>query len=127
MEHLKIKLIIICTLVFTMFVLTGCYNDNYKTLYPSADNCDTANVTFTKSVFPIISTNCTSCHNYTFPSGNISLENYNDVVTAIKSGRLMGSIKQLQGYSPMPKGGGKLSDCDIKHFEIWINSGMPDN
>ncbi len=127
MEHLTIKIKITAIAAVFLLALSGCYNDNYQTLYPATNNCDTTNITFSQTVFPVINANCTNCHNQAFPSGNISLENYNDVVAAVNSGRLMGSIKQEPGYSPMPKGGGKLSDCDIKHMEIWINDGMPNN
>ncbi len=110
-----------------LLLLQACYNDNYQDLYPQPLNCDTTNVTFGKNVLPIITSNCTRCHSGAVPLGNISLENYNDVVASVNGGRFMGSIKHEQGYSAMPKGGGKLSDCDIKHIEIWVASGMPNN
>jgi hypothetical protein len=42
------------------------------------------------------------------------------------NGRLMGSIKQLTGYSAMPVGG-KLADCEITQIQKWVNAGKLNN
>ena len=89
--------------------------------------CDTTNVTFSGSVFPIVETYCLSCHNGNSPGGGIYLRNYNDLVAVANNGKLMGSIRHDQGYSPMPKNGNKLSDCQISTFNIWIKNGTPNN
>jgi len=31
------------------------------------------------------------------------------------------------GYYPMPKGGNKLSDCEINQVKNWINAGALNN
>ncbi len=126
MEHRTIKNIILASGIFIICVFSSCYNDNYQTLYPSG-SCDTTGVTFTNRVMPVISANCTGCHNSTYPSGNISLDSYSNLISVIKGGRFLGSIQQAPGYSAMPKGGGKLSNCNISKIEAWINQGMPDN
>ena len=113
--------------VFTALLLSSCYYDNYQELYPQQDSCDTTNVTFSGYVWPVINSNCTGCHSSSVPSGNVSLSNYNEIVTAAANGSLMGTIRHEAGYSPMPKGGGKLTDCEIKKLEIWIADGTPDN
>lgn len=89
--------------------------------------CDTTNVTFSGNVFPIVETYCLNCHNGTSPGGGIYLRNYNDLVVVANNGKLMGSIRHDQGYSPMPKNGNKLSDCQIATFNIWIKNGTPNN
>jgi len=109
------------------FSLHSCYYDNVEELYPQAPACDTANVTYSATVWPIIETNCTGCHNAGFPSGNISLSNYDEIVAAVQNGSLLGTIRHENGWSPMPKGGGKLADCDIKKIETWVNAGTPNN
>ncbi len=109
------------------FSLHSCYYDNVEELYPQAPACDTTNVTYSVTVWPIIENNCTSCHNAGFPSGNVSLSNYDEIVAAVKNGSLLGTIRHENGWSPMPKGGGKLADCDIKKIETWINAGTPNN
>ncbi len=126
MEHRTIKNLLLLAGFIGMIVFSSCYNDNYATLYPTGA-CDTTNVTFTASVMPVISANCTGCHSGSAPAGNLSLTNYNDVVASLNSGRLMGSIRHDPGYSAMPKGGNKLSNCDIAKITNWINQGFPDN
>ncbi|MBE0650943.1 MAG: hypothetical protein IH595_08870 [Bacteroidales bacterium] len=126
MEHRTIRNLLLGSGMFIIWTLSSCYNDNYQTLYPSGP-CDTTGVTFSATVKPILSTNCTGCHNSNFPSGSIALDTYSSVVSAVKGGRFLGSIQQAPGYIPMPQGAGKLSDCDISRIEAWINKGMPNN
>lgn len=126
MEHQTIKSLLIISGLLSFMALSSCYNDNYATLYPSG-TCDTTNITFTADVLPVINANCTGCHSGGNPAGNILLVNYKDVVASLKTGRLMGSIRHDPGYSAMPKGGSKISNCDIAKITNWINQGSPDN
>lgn len=89
--------------------------------------CDTANVTFSGRIQPLINKLCVNCHSGTAPQGGVSLKTYNDVRTAALNQSLLGSIQHSSGYSPMPKGGKKLSDCEIHAVEIWVKNGAPQN
>ena len=113
--------------IFLAAFLQSCYYDNVEDLYPSPPACDTTNVSYSDEVWPVISSNCTGCHSGGAPSGNVSLENYDEIVRAANNGSLLGTIKHENGWSPMPKGGGKLPDCDIAKIESWVNAGTPDN
>lgn len=108
-------------------VFASCYYDNEEALYPSLSTaCDTLNVTFTATIFPILDNSCLSCHsNAKAPSmgNNIPLENYADVKS--RKANIAGSIKHIGVYSPMPKNGGKIKDCSITQFDIWVRKGMP--
>ena len=117
----------IMILLTLTFLIQSCYYDNEEELYPQPAACDTTNVSYSNDVWPIISSNCTSCHSGGAPQGNVSLENYDDIVIAANNGSLLGAIKHEDGWSPMPKGGGMLNDCDISKIEIWVNDGTPDN
>ncbi|RME13709.1 MAG: hypothetical protein D6799_07825 [Bacteroidetes bacterium] len=88
-------------------------------------SCDTTNVTYTNTIKAIFDNNCIGCHNAYSPAGGYALDSYMGSKICAQSGRLMGSIQWLSGYSPMPKGGNKLSDCNIKKIQKWINAGMP--
>lgn len=90
-------------------------------------NCDTVNVTFSETVFPIIQNRCLGCHSGSSPSGGISLETHADIVAVANSGALMGAIRHEPGYSQMPQNGAKLSDCNIAQIQKWIDDGTPDN
>ena len=122
-KNIYLLILILVTLVFS------CYYDNEEALYPSLNtSCDTANVSFKGTIASMLSSNCFSCHsNATAASfgNNIHLEDFVDVknnATAVS-----GSIKHTGNYSPMPKNGGKLKDCLIWQFDIWIRNGMLNN
>ena len=90
--------------------------------------CDTsAAVTFSTGIVPILSTKCTGCHGGTNPQGGINLSLYAGVKTTVDNGKLWGSVNHLAGYSPMPKNGSKLSECEIGKIKKWIGAGSPNN
>lgn len=89
--------------------------------------CDTVNVTYQTTIGPIFTSNCAGCHNDITTNAGINLSTYDHVVAAVNGGRLLGAIEHLQGYTPMPQGGGKLSACNISQIKIWINNGKPTN
>jgi len=89
--------------------------------------CDTTNVTFSKTISPMIQTNCQGCHSNSNPSGGINLQGYTNVKTYADFGSLLGSITHASGFSPMPKGGNMLSDCNIAQLKIWLAAGAPNN
>ena len=122
------KILIIC-----LIILAGCYYDNEEELYPDQGNdCDTTNITYSETVFPIINSNCISCHSGSAPQGNILLEDYTTIskqakIPAGQAGSLYGAISHDPGNSPMPKNGTQLTDCKIKQIKIWIDAGTPNN
>lgn len=89
--------------------------------------CDTSNVTYSGTIAPIIQTNCLGCHSNAGTGGGIFLNTYNAVKDQVNSGRLWGAINWQSGFSQMPKGGSKLSDCDLTRIGIWIQQGAPNN
>jgi hypothetical protein len=91
-----------------------------------SSGCDTTSATFT-IVKSIISAKCQGCHSGTAASGGIDLGTYAGVKARVDDGRLWGAINHLPGYSPMPKNGNKLSDCEIAQFRKWIEAGSPNN
>ena len=109
----------------------SCYYDNEEFLYPKlSSSCDTIDVTFSSAVKPVLQQYCYTCHSNSNAApfgGNIKLEDYADVKISADNGKLYGTVAHLPGYSPMPKGGSILDDCDISMIKSWINSGAPDN
>jgi uncharacterized membrane protein len=89
--------------------------------------CDTANVAYATHIKPLIQNNCLGCHNGSNPGGGIGLSTYSEVKAVADNGKFFGTINHLQGYSAMPKNGNKLTDCQIKMVQIWLNQGSPDN
>ena len=109
----------------------GCYYDTQDVLYSARlpIPCDTTNITYLKSIAPIINVNCNGCHS-TVQSptrgGGIILDSYRDLRQQAIGGNLMNDINQVADYDPMPKTG-KLSDCDIAFIQRWVNMNMPIN
>ncbi len=89
--------------------------------------CDTNNVTYSGRIKSIMQTWCVGCHNTSNSSGGYDLTDYSSIVNGISNNKLLGSIKHLQGFSPMPQAGGQVSQCDISAIEKWILSGYPNN
>ncbi len=114
----------------TMILLSSCYYDNYEELYPAplgVDNCDTSGtISYANSISPIFTNNCNGCHSSSNSNGNIVLDNYDGVLNAVNSGKLIPAIEQT-GTFPMPPGGVKLSDCKISQIKIWISQGSLNN
>lgn len=89
--------------------------------------CDTANIEYTARVKGITQAWCVGCHNSSNSGGGFDLSDYNGLVKAIPNNKLLGSIKQLSGFSAMPQTGGQVSPCEIAAIEKWIANGYPDN
>ena len=117
------------TLILAIAFISGCYYDNEERLYPKLSNpCDDTVVIFSGTVTQILQP-CLSCHsnsNAASSGSGIKLENYADVQTSAKNGKLMGAINHTSAY-PMPKGGGKLADCEIAQLQKWIDAQTPNN
>jgi mono/diheme cytochrome c family protein len=119
------------TLILALIALTGCYYDSEEELYPD-NGCDTTNVTFSATVFPIIQNNCLSCHGSNPPQGGVYLGNYTSIsaaaqIPAGQSGSLYGAITHNSSNYAMPKGAPMLSDCKISQIKAWIDNGTPNN
>ncbi len=116
-------------LLLISITLTGCYYDKENELYPSPKTvCDTTHVTYSKSIVPIMVANCNVCHSTALQQGYIITDTYNDLSgLASPDGPLYNGINWVGGVSKMPKGGAKLSDCDVAKINIWIRAGAPNN
>ena len=90
-------------------------------------SCDTALFTYSSVIKSTIQNKCVGCHNPSSLGGSVDLSTYTSTRTVALNGKLNGSITQQPGYSPMPKNSAKLSDCEIKQIQKWINAGAPNN
>ncbi len=92
-----------------------------------SEACNPDNFAFSADIFPLISANCKGCHSGNDPSGGVRLENYTTIKAAADNNSLYGSVAWLSGYSPMPKDGFRLTDCNITQIKNWIDNGAPNN
>lgn len=122
---------IVAFLFITSLIITGCSKSNEVTLSgnlaDSTGSCDTVNMKYSVNIQPIIQANCYSCHGNGGSQGGVNFDSYNKVKQQAGNGLLIGVITHANGYSPMPKGGAKLSDCDINKIRDWIANGSLNN
>lgn len=117
----------ICFILIPLMIsLFSCTHDSEVTPYPNPPNpdpvvCDSAIVTYNGTIIPILDANCFSCHSGQTPEGGLDLSNYDQLAFVAQNGSLLGSIRHEPGYSAMPKGLPKLSDCDIALIAKWVN------
>lgn len=107
-----------------LILLASCSYENLEDYYGDFV-CDTVDITYSGTIYPIIDRNCLGCH-YRGNSTSLNLETYEDIFQKVQDGRLLGTIRHEAGYSPMPQGG-KLDTCAISKIEIWIDGGAPEN
>jgi hypothetical protein len=124
-------IIIVIAAIPLLAIVHSCYYDNEETLYPGT-TCDTTNVTFSRTIQPMITADCGLCHSGGSPSGNIALDSYDNIKKAAliaqgQRGSLYGTITWSSGNIPMPQGAQKLSDCTIREVKIWIDASTPNN
>lgn len=122
----KILFIVFAFLITMALTNTGCYYDKAENLYPDTV-CDTASVTYSTTVAPVLSSFCNSCHSGAAPSAGIKLDAYNDVKIQAANGRLWGAISHGTSYSPMPKNAAKLNTCNLAKIKKWLDAGYPNN
>jgi hypothetical protein len=112
------------------WLVVGCSKENEEALRGNTGTvpaCDTLNMRFSAHVQPLLSSNCYNCHGNGRAFGGVNLDTYANVKGVVDAGSLLGAITHASGYSPMPKNGAKLSDCDISKIRAWINRGAPNN
>jgi cytochrome c551/c552 len=86
--------------------------------------CDTANMSYTTNVIPILQRHCYSCHAANVATGGVVLEGYNN----LRDYRtvLTGVTSRLPGYIPMPPAA-PLSACEMQTLRAWVNQGARNN
>ena len=121
------------SIILIIFFFSSCYYDNVDEFHPEAGlipdcNPDTTAVTYTKDIQPLLAANCgteNSCHNANASPSLISLATFDDEVAYESTGQLLCSVTHDPCTThPMPKDGGKLSDCKINKIKAWINQGL---
>jgi len=89
--------------------------------------CDTALFTYSGAIKNTIQNKCVGCHNPASLGGSVDLSTYTGIKTVALNGKLYGSVTQQPGFAAMPKNATKLSDCEIKQIQKWINAGSLNN
>ncbi|MBX2980191.1 MAG: hypothetical protein KF905_12910 [Flavobacteriales bacterium] len=117
------RLKLTCLLLAAVLLLQACYYDNEEELYPNSF-CDTANVTWSGTINPIIQSKCAipGCHvSGGFGPGDFT--QYNNVKAAVDNGRFEAEVITAGSMPPS----GRLPACQITQINDWIAQGAPNN
>jgi mono/diheme cytochrome c family protein len=113
-------------LIIALGALWGCTYDNYEQATPALPPpCDTANVVYSQQVMGIFNKHCAGCHAGPAASSNIPLDSYPALRGMAEKGKLISAVTWDGNASNMPKGGNKLSECEISQLKKWVASGYP--
>lgn len=102
-------------------------NEGAKNTTGCSTPCDSNNYSYASGIKPVFDKYCKGCHSGANAPKGILLDSYLNTKSALNSGRLLGAMKHEAGFTPMPFGGSKLSDCEIRQVEKWIEAGAQDN
>lgn len=91
------------------------------------EDCDPAGFSFAQNIEPIIDLTCSGCHSGSNPSGNLTLDTYEQIKTIALDGRLMHSLNATNGFTIMPDNTTGLPECNITQFQNWVDAGAPNN
>ena len=133
MKKILFPFLICGSIVAVSTLVESCYYDNEAALYPipKTTTCDTSTAKFAAYMSPLMTAQCatSNCHSASRQAGGVNLSSYTAIKNYITSNKatFLGSIKHSSGYSQMPSGGAKFSDCNITKIETWINNGLLNN
>lgn len=126
------KKYLIFSLISALIIFSQCNYHNIDEYfddipYDTITNCDTVDVSFSQTVFPIIVNNCVACHNDITHYKDRNYETYEGITDAVNSGILLKVINHTPAYVKMPWEGNKLPQCYIDIIEAWVDQGMKNN
>jgi len=104
--------------VSVVFFATSCTKDTSSSTTLSTADCTT--ISYKTDIAPIMSANCTSCHNANQASAGINLSSYANVAKYASS-----SLNAMNNGSMPPAG--KLPAGTIQKLNCWISQGKLNN
>jgi hypothetical protein len=113
-------------LLASVSLLSSCYYDNEEELYEYYNNlnpCDTAAVSFSADIMPMIQGNCVAGCHVAGGTGAGIFENYLEVKAKVDNGSLLQRVVVTQDMPPA----GALTDCQIALVQAWILNGAQNN
>jgi hypothetical protein len=124
MTSLK-NVFIVCFALLAIGFISSC-GDDEDPVGPTP-TCDTEDVTYNNFAKDLFDNNCSNagCHN-AGTTTNFPLSTYDEAVTAVGFGRMLGAVNRTAGFSAMPRGADMLDDCTIEKLEAWIDNGTPE-
>jgi hypothetical protein len=104
-----------------IFTGTSCKKD--KVVSTIDPNC-TDTVYFNQEILPLITNNCTGCHDVGNSTG-YTLTNHTNISTNAEAS--LNAMRAQGGFQLMPQGGPTLNDSLIQKMSCWISQGKMNN
>jgi len=120
-----LRFLLLPALFFSLCVFNLCTKEHFAP-YPGVEdailnNCNLQEVSYEGTILPILQDNCIGCHNSTSPAGGYDYSDYDMLLRSVADGSLLGTIRNEEGFSPMPPGR-HLDGCMIVRISVWIDS-----
>jgi hypothetical protein len=110
--------------ILLVLLVGSCTRHNEEDLFGDLE-CLNEEIRYSTIITPIMQAHCNSCHSAPTPQANIITAEYVTLREIALDGRLMGVVKHLPGYPPMPLGMPRLDNCLILRLETWVQAGAP--
>jgi hypothetical protein len=85
----------------------------------------TTTISYTTDIVPILSQNCTGCHNSSNAQGGYNLTTHANVSSGANT--ILKAMRHTNGTAKMPQGSAQLSSTVVDKFDCWIQQGKPNN
>lgn len=112
-------------LLFLLSLLISCSNTSTEDLIDNTPITET--VKYSSDIFPIVESQCLSCHNDNFPSGNNSYSTYSQFREATENGNVIDRITRDPGDPLIMPQGGQLPQSSINLILQWEVDGYLEN
>jgi hypothetical protein len=112
----------IVSAVALVVLLAGCYYDKEAVLYPTATDCSSLNVSFSRDIQPIIQSRCavSGCHDASSGNKGGPFTTYTQI--QFKASNI--KVQVVSGNMPQ---GGTLTAAQIKLISCWVDGGAANN
>jgi hypothetical protein len=122
---MNIRFLLLLSAIILLTGLTACTDSG-----EGDDDCSSENMSYSMDVRPILQSNgcmTAGCHGGDAMTNPLFMDSYESLKIYIDANRLLGSLRHQSGFSPMPKQGEKLTNCELLKIDSWIAQGAQNN
>lgn len=121
MKNRSIGLLFALLSMVTVAITSSCKK---KKVVENTATC-TSVISYANDIVPLLTQNCTSCHNSSNHSGGYDLTTHSNVSNDAII--ILNSMRHTNGADAMPENGAQLASTVIDKFDCWMQQGKPNN
>lgn len=122
MKNRTIGFLVVSIGIITVALTSSCKK---KDTTPTTTASCSATISYATDIAPMMTQNCTSCHNSSNSSGGYNLTTHGNVSN--DAGIILSSMRHSGGVTPMPEGSAQMSSTIVDKFDCWIQQGKANN